>query len=146
MAKNLRFPRVNTVTITGRLTRDIELRYTAGGTPVASLPIAFERVYKDNSGEFQKSSSYMDVVVWSKRAEECAEYLAKGSAVLVEGYLQTRSYETKEGQKRKLTEIVANKVHFLEWNDNDGSSSSKDSNFDSLSNMEPEVTDDDVPF
>ncbi len=146
MAKNLRFPRVNTVTITGRLTRDIELRYTAGGTPVASLPIAFERVYRDNSGEFQKSSSYMDVVVWSKRAEECVEYLTKGSAVMIEGYLQTRSYETKEGQKRKLTEIVANKVHFLEWNDNAGASADKDSNFESLSNMEPEVTDDDVPF
>ena len=114
MAKELRLPRVNSVIISGRLTRDVELRYTQSGTPVAKVPIAFDRSYKDASGEWQQEASFMDVVVWSKRGEQCAEYLKKGSPVLIEGYLKTRTYTDKDNQNRKIVEIVAQRINFLE--------------------------------
>ncbi|HCX72489.1 MAG TPA: single-stranded DNA-binding protein [Candidatus Cloacimonas sp.] len=145
MAKELRLPRVNTVILSGRLTRDIELRYTQSGTPVTKLPIAFDRNYKDASGEWQSETSFIDVVVWSKIAERCAQYLHKGSAVLIEGYLQTRTFVDRDNQNRKVVEVVASRVNFLEKEYNDSSnqnySSSQDSN-----QMEATTTDDDVPF
>ena len=118
MAKNLNFPRVNSLTISGRLTREIELKYTPSGAAVASLPIAFDRAYKDQSGAWQSETSYINVIVWNQRAEQCASTLKKGSAVLVEGYLKTRSYTDSNNQNRKITEIVAKKVYFLEREDN----------------------------
>ncbi len=144
MAGDLRFPNLNSVTISGRLTRDVELRYTANGTPIASLPIAFNRFYRDDSGEGHEETYFIDVVVWSKRAEQCAEQLHKGSPILVEGYLQTRSWVDKNNQNRKMVEIVANKIHQLEW-----SGSSRPSQGAPASNNDmpqSDVTDDDVPF
>ncbi|MCK4696134.1 MAG: single-stranded DNA-binding protein, partial [Candidatus Cloacimonetes bacterium] len=82
MAKELRLPRVNSIIISGRLTRDIELRYTPNGTPVVKLSLAFDRSYQKD-GEWQQETSYIDIVVWSKRAEQCAEFLHKGSPILV---------------------------------------------------------------
>ena len=146
MAKELRLPRVNSIIISGRLTRDIELRYTPNGTPVAKLSLAFDRSYQKD-GEWQQETSYIDIVVWSKRAEQCAEFLHKGSPILVEGYLKTRTYVDKDNQNRKITEIVANKVNFLER------AGTRPSEFEDTQEKEivkndsaKDITDDDVPF
>lgn len=144
MAGELRFPRVNSVIISGRLTREAELRYTSSGTAVSKLPIAFDRSYQ-RGGEWVQESSYMDVVVWDKLAEKCAEELVKGSAVLVEGYLKTHTYQDKNNQNRKVTEIVAFKVSFLEKSPNNGSNEFHPANQDQVA-PESNITDDDVPF
>jgi len=144
MAGELRFQRVNSVIISGRLTRETELRYTSNGTAVTKLPIAFDRSYQ-RGGEWIQETSYMDVVVWDKLAERCAEELDKGSAVLVEGYLKTHTYQDKNNQNRKVTEIVAFKVSFLEKSPN---SRTADVHSAKPDQAEPEsnITDDDVPF
>ena len=113
MSKELRLPRVNSIVISGRLTKDIELKYTTNETPVAKLSLAFDRSYQKD-GEWQQETSYIDIVVWSKRAEQCAEFLHKGSPILVEGYLKTRTYVDKDNQNRKITEIVGSRISFLE--------------------------------
>jgi single-strand DNA-binding protein len=109
----LRLPRVNVTILSGRLVRDPEIKYTQSGTPLANFTIAYDRSFQKN-GEWVQETSYTDVVVWSKRAEQCGEGLHKGSPVLIEGYLQTRSWQDKNNNTRKTTEIVANKVSFLE--------------------------------
>jgi len=111
----LRLPKINSVVLSGRLTRDVELRFLKNdeGTPVAKLSLAFDRSYQKD-GEWEKETSYIDIVVWNKRGERCAEHLHKGSPVLIEGYLKTRSYQDKDNNSRKITEIVAYKVNFLE--------------------------------
>ncbi len=145
MASDLRLPRVNAVTISGRITRDVELRYTANGTPVAGMSLAFSRYYRDQSGEGHEESYFIDVVAWSKLAEKCAEELHKGSPILVEGRLQTRNWVDKSNQNRKTTEIVATNIHFLEWSDRSGGGTTAPVNRDDQ--MPPsDVTDDDVPF
>jgi len=152
MSKELRFPNINSMIISGRLTRDVELRYLPNGTPVAKLSLAFNRNYQKN-GEWQQETGYIDVVVWSKRGEQCAEYLHKGSPVLVEGYLKTHSYVDKNEQNRKVTEIVSTKVSFLEKESYDSNSNEEFQPSDNSSNKSTkqsqpvaEVTDDDVPF
>jgi len=110
----LNVPRINSIVLSGRLTRDVELRFTQGGTPVAKVAIAFNHSYKDASGEWHEEASYTDVVVWSKRGEQCSESLHKGDPVLVEGYLKTRKYTDKDGVSKKVTEIIAGRIHFLE--------------------------------
>ncbi|PID29755.1 MAG: single-stranded DNA-binding protein [Candidatus Cloacimonadota bacterium] len=149
MAGELKFPRINNIIVSGRLTRDIDLRYTSSGVAVAQLGIAFDRAFQKD-GKWQNESSFIDVVVWNQKAEQCAENLRKGSPVIVDGYLQTRNYTTKDNQNRKITEIVANKIHFLEWSP--GGHSSENGSFESQNLEEPEpfssndVTGDDVPF
>lgn len=108
MAGNL-----NKVFLVGNLTRDPELRHTAQGTSVANFSIAVNRSYKGNDGDFKKEVSYFNIVVWGKTGENCSKYLSKGRSVLVEGRLANRSYETQDGQKRTITEIVADNVQFL---------------------------------
>jgi single-strand DNA-binding protein len=149
MAGELKFPRINNITISGRLTRDIDLRYTPSGAAVAQLGIAFDRAFQKD-GKWQNESSFIDVVVWSQKAEQCAENLRKGSPIIVEGYLQTRTYTTKDNQNRKITEIVANKVHFLEWSPSENRPDSGSFNTQNLQEPAPsfsnDVTGDDVPF
>lgn len=108
MAGNL-----NKVFLMGNLTRDPELRHTAQGTSVANFDIAVNRTYKASDGDFKREVNYFKIVVWSKQGENCAKYLSKGRPVMVEGRLQNRSYETTEGQKRTVTEIIADNVQFL---------------------------------
>ena len=144
MASELRFPKINTIIISGRLTRDVDLRYLPNGTPVAKLPIAFDRSYQKD-GEWQQETSYIDIVVWSKRGEQCAEYLHKGSPVLLEGYLRTRSYVDNNNQNRKITEIVAKKISFLEKSDISTEKNEEPSNTEAKAPV-ANVTDDDVPF
>lgn len=100
---------LNLAILIGRLTADPELRYTPNGTAVASFTIATDRFGKEG----EKETTFIPVVVWRKQAENCAEYLRKGSLAAVEGRINVRSYEDKEGKKRWVTEVVAEAVKFL---------------------------------
>lgn len=104
----------NKVMLMGNLARDPEVRYTASKQAVANFPIAVNRAWKDKNGELQESVDFITVVVWGSTAENCERYLKKGSPAFVEGRLQTRSYEAKDGSgKRYVTEVVASDVIFL---------------------------------
>ena len=112
---------VNVVVITGNLTRDPELRSTGGGTSVCSLRIASNSRTKDASGNWVDKPNYFDVTVWGAQGENCANYLAKGRPVAVEGRLDWREWEAKDGSgKRQAVQIVANSVQFLGSRDGSG--------------------------
>lgn len=102
---------MNKVVLIGRLTKDVELRYTENNMSVAKFTLAVKKSFKNVDGEYE--SDFFNIVVWNMSAENCSKYLHKGSKVAVDGRIQTRSYE-KDGQKRYVTEIVANKVEFLD--------------------------------
>lgn len=104
---------LNKVLLIGNLTRDPELRYIPSGTAVATFTVAVNRVYKNPAGEKKEQVSFIRVVVWGRRAEVCGEYLSKGSPVFVEGRLQSRDWETQDGQKRSTVEVVADNIQFL---------------------------------
>ena len=104
---------LNKVFLIGNLTRDPELRYTPGGTAVANLGIAVNRKFKDSTGELKEEVCFLTVTVWDKQAEACCQYLSKGRPVFVEGVLQSRFWETNEGQKRSAIDVRAERVQFL---------------------------------
>jgi single-strand DNA-binding protein len=104
---------LNQVTLMGNLTRDPELRQTPTGQNVTSFSLALNRAYKDQSGEWQEATDYIDVVCWGPLAERVAQYLSKGRRCLVQGRLQSRSWE-QDGQKRSKVEVLANDVTFLD--------------------------------
>ena len=104
---------VNKVFIAGNLTRDPELRYIPSGAAVANFSVAVNRVYVMQSGERREEVAFIKVVAWRKHAELVSQYLTKGSPVLVEGRIQTRQYETDQGEKRSVVEVVAERVQFL---------------------------------
>lgn len=116
---------MNLVVLIGRLTRDPELKYLANtGTPVATFSLAVDReLSKDKRQEVeskgQPTADFINIIVWGKQAENCANYLKKGKLAAVSGRLQSRSYEGKDGTKRYITEVVATRVEFLEWVDKD---------------------------
>lgn len=103
----------NRAILMGNLTRDPELRYIPNGSAVTNLRLAINRTYKSQTGEQKEEVTYVGVVVWGKQAETCAEYLSKGSPVFIEGRLQSRQWETEDGQKRSILEVVADRVQFL---------------------------------
>lgn len=104
---------VNKVILIGNLGRDPEVRNTQGGQPVCNFSIATSEQWTDNSGEKQERTEWHSVTVWGKQAEMCGQYLAKGRSVYVEGRLQSREYDDKEGVKRKVWDVVATQVTFL---------------------------------
>ena len=104
---------LNKVILIGHLTRDPELRYTPNGTPLARFSLAVERDFKNQAGE--REVDFIPVVVWNRLAEIVSENLQKGRLLAVVGRLQVRSYETQEGQKRRVAEVVADNVRFLDW-------------------------------
>ena len=104
---------LNKVFLIGRLTRDPELRYIPSGTAVATFTVATNRAFTMASGEKREETCFVRVVSWARQAELCGEYLSKGSPVFVEGRLQSRSWETPDGQKRSTLEVVANNIQFL---------------------------------
>lgn len=127
---------MNKVIISGRTTADIELKTTPSGTSVASFTVAVDYGY----GE-KKQTSFLDVVAWQKQAENAARYVHKGDRVIIDGRLQTRVYESN-GQKRKVTEIVANEIEFIETKKNNDAAPApipNDANFETLD-------DDELPF
>lgn len=136
---------MNNVVMIGRLTRDPELRFTAGsGKAVATFSIAVDRPFSKN-----KEADFFRVVVWGKSGENCANYLAKGRLVAVQGRLQNNNYETNTGEKRYSTEIIADRVEFLEWGNkrenNDFNPQVPDFN-DGADGFQAIEDDDDVPF
>lgn len=104
---------VNQVMLMGNLTRDPELRQTPSGQSVCSFSLALNRAYKDQSGEWQEATDYIDCVCWGPLAERVSQYLSKGRRAFVQGRLQSRSWE-QEGQKRSKVEVLANDVTFLD--------------------------------
>ena len=104
---------LNKVFLIGNLTRDPELRYTPGGTAVANLGLAVNRRFKDSSGELKEEVCFLTVTVWDKQAEACGQYLKKGRPGFVEGVLQSRFWETSDGQKRSAIDVRAERVQFL---------------------------------
>jgi single-strand DNA-binding protein len=102
---------INRIVLTGRLTRDPELRYTTTGRAVCNFTLAVDRRF---SSQGERETDFIDIVTWAKLAEVCANHLTKGRLVGVDGRLQIRSYETQEGQRRKVAEVVADNVAFLD--------------------------------
>jgi len=108
---------LNQVTLMGNLTRDPELRQIPSGQSVCSFSLALNRSYKDSSGEWQEATDFIDIVAWAALGERVAQYLTKGRRCLVQGRLQSRSWE-QDGQKRNKVEVLANDVTFLDGNPN----------------------------
>lgn len=111
---------LNKVTLIGNLGQDPELRYTGSGTAVCNLRIATNESYKDASGQLVDKTEWHSVVAWARLAEICGEYLKKGSQVYIEGSLQTRSYDDKDGVTKYVTEIKAREMMMLSGRGGDG--------------------------
>lgn len=126
---------LNRSILIGRLTKVPDLRYTQAGKAAASFTLAVDRAYSK-----EKEVDFIPCVVWGKTAENCAQYIGKGSLVAVEGRIQVRNYENKEGKRVYVTEVVAENVRFL---DKRGAA---DTNAASKIGHEVEFTDDDIPF
>jgi len=136
---------MNRIVLIGRLGKDVDLRFTASGKAVATFSIAVKRPFAKDEVDF------FNIVVWGKSAENCANYLAKGRLVGLEGRLQSRSYETSTGDKRYVTEIVADQVEFLEWGNKEGQApAKKDNDFGSvdidIADFQAMDDDEDIPF
>lgn len=135
---------LNKAILIGRLTKDPELRYTpANGVAVATFTLAVDRPFANQQGE--READFIPVVVWRKQAENCANYLNKGSLVAVEGRIQVRNYEDREGQRRWVTEIVGDRVQFLSKKGDQSQQDGKES-YDGLKGDEVSIAEDDVPF
>ena len=144
---------INRVTITGNLTRDPELRSTPGGTSVCSLRVAVNSRRKDGeSGQWVDKPNYFDVTVWGAQGENCAQYLAKGRPVAIDGRLNWREWEAQDGGKRQTVDIIADSVQFL--GSRDGAPQTNGSGESDLqadtSDYDPVAvgggSDDDIPF
>lgn len=149
----------NKAFIIGNLTRDPEIKALPSGMKVCTFAVATNRVWKDKNGAKQESVDYHNVVVFGRQAETAAQYLKKGASVLVEGRMQTRSWEAKEGGKKYRTEIVADRVQFGSRAGGAGSSAAsaapkgeitaddtKDAPADTIDYPEEEINPDDIPF
>ncbi len=130
---------LNKVMIIGNLGADPEMRYTADGAAVTNFRIAASRSYTGSDGERKEETEWFSIVAWRKLAEQCSQYLQKGRRVYVEGRLQTRSWDTPDGQKRYKTEVIAENVLFLDSRPG-GAPQAEDQ--DAAMDLEPE----DVPF
>jgi len=147
----------------GRLGRDPETRYTGGGQAVANFSVATDETYKDRNGERQKRTEWHKIVVWGKQAEIAQQYLKKGSLIFIEGRIQSREWQDKEGQKRTSFEIVASNFRMLGGRGDGGGSGGgggatgggrATEEFDQAAPSEetasghggPEISDDDIPF
>lgn len=145
---------LNMVQLIGNLGRDIELRYTPGGTPVGTLNLATTETWNDKSGQKQEKTEWHRVVLFGKTAENLSEYLTKGKQVYIQGSLQTRSWDDKDGQKRYTTEIKAFRVVLLGGGGGGGqqrgSGQRRQQQTDDYQDggAEPgsEISDDDIPF
>ncbi|MCA9540293.1 MAG: single-stranded DNA-binding protein, partial [Myxococcales bacterium] len=104
---------VNKVILIGNLGADPEVRYTPGGQPVANLRIATNEVWNDRDGNRQERTEWHNVVVWGKQAEHCGQYLSKGRQIYVEGRLQSREYTDRDGNNRRVWDVVASQITFL---------------------------------
>lgn len=136
----------NKVILMGRLTAKPELRFTPGGDAVTNLRVASSSSFRSKSGEDKEETCYIDVVVWRKQAETCAEYLVKGQKILVEGRLVFRQWETASGEKRSTYEIQANRVIFLEKPRGESSGGGGGGRPELDDSDVPSPDDDEIPF
>jgi single-strand DNA-binding protein len=145
---------VNKVILVGNLGRDAELRFTPGGAPVATLNLATTEVWNDKAGQKQEKTEWHRVVLWGKSAESLSEYLVKGKQIYVEGRLQTRQWDDKDGNKRYTTEIRGDRIVLLSGGGGGaGAGARSQSRGAAVGTEEPmgaepgsELTDDDIPF
>ena len=132
---------MNKVILTGRLTKEPEVRYTPTGKAVASFTLAVDNGFGEN-----KKTDFIPIVVWGNSAEFCGNNLNKGSKVLVDGRLQVRSYDAKDGSKRYVTEVVANYLEALERPKTQSSTNGTSNEETTPESFGADVTDEDVPF
>ena len=153
---------VNRVFLVGRLGRDPEQRFTSSGTPVTNFSMATDERWKDQSGERQTRTEWHQIVVWGKLAEICSQYLNKGKLVFIEGRLQTREWDDRDGNRRRTTEIVASEMRMLGSRMEEqgmresgpgpgpapeaGSEAEGSGSQESASQGDVEISDDDIPF
>lgn len=152
---------VNKVILVGNLGKDPELSYLPSGQSVAKFSLATSRSYKDKSGEMKEETEWHNIVAWGKLGEICAQYLAKGRQAYVEGRIQTRTWEGRDGNKRTSVDIVASDVQMLGGRGESGATgtprpsgsqrssapSSEPAAEESFDQSPPaEITDDDIPF
>ena len=146
---------VNKVMILGNLGQDPELRNTTGGKSVTTLRVATTDTWNDQSGQRQERTEWHTIVVWGRAAENCKQYLSKGRAVFVEGRLQTRKWQDKEGHDRYSTEIVADRVQFVGGGGGGaergagtsrGGGGGRDAEFGDMGGGGAPPMDDDIPF
>lgn len=139
---------INSVTLVGRLTKDIEVRYTQSEKAVGNFTLAINRRFKNQNGEYE--TDFIDCVVFGKQAETMAQYTKKGDLIGVEGSIQKRAYEDKEGNKRYATEIMVEKITFLQTNKKEETKVEdnpyKDMSVKVEASQQFEITDDDLPF
>ena len=132
---------LNKVIMIGNLTADPELQYTSSGTARTKFSIAINRQFKDKSGQLQDDVTFVPIVAWGSQAENCANYLSKGRSVAIEGRLRISTFETQDGEKKKMVEVVAQNVQFLggaRTADNAGTTPAKEER--------PASGDEEVPF
>lgn len=122
---DLKMPDVNMVMIAGNLTSDPSFRHTTNGTPVANFYIASNRRFKDNTGQWRENVCYVGIVAWYKLAESCHQNLQKGSAVLIDGELQSRAWKNEDGSSKNVVEIKARRIQFLNKRKNDDDSANE---------------------
>ena len=145
---------LNKAIIIGNLTRDPELKSLPSGVKVCTFSVATNRVWKDKNGAKQEDTQYHNTVVFGSQAENVAQYLRKGNSVLVEGRMQTRSWDDKDGKKQYRTEVVADRVQFGPKNagaTTGGSAASHEAptakeNLKTIEYPEEEINPDDIPF
>jgi single-strand DNA-binding protein len=138
---------MNKVILIGNLTRDVELRSTQSGVPVANFPIAVNRRFKDKDGE--QETDFFNIIAWRQLGETCAKFLAKGRKVCVVGEIHNRSYEAKDGTKRSATDIIADEVEFLtprDKNESGNENTAKTSTPPPARDDFFGIDDDDLPF
>ena len=140
---DLKMPEINYVIVAGNLTKDPVFRQTTNQTPVVNFSIASNRKYKDSSNQWQEDVCYVGVVAWNKLAESCRDRLKKGSAVLVDGELQSRSWKTDDGHNRSIVEIKARRIQFLNkrLRSNENGTSDSEENDDNIVVSEDENSD-----
>ena len=143
---------INKAILVGRLGRDPEVRYTTSGTPVANFSLATDESWTDKNGERQRRTEWHQIVVWSRLAEICERYLRKGRLVFIEGQIQTREWEDRDGNRRRTTEIAARNMQMLGSRSDEmgmepgAQRPSSRASQPSQPSQEVEITDDDIPF
>ncbi len=137
---------VNKVILVGNLGRDPEVRFTAGGKAVARFSVATSEVWTDAEGSRQERTEWHNVVVWGKQAESCGQYLQKGRQVYIEGSIRSRQYDDKDGNKKYITEVIAQRVQFLGGGRAGGGAQPRESQGAEPSAAPAPAEEEDIPF
>jgi single-strand DNA-binding protein len=138
---------LNKVMLIGNLGKDPEVRFTPQGRAVTRFPLATSEVWNDQDGQRQERTEWHNVVVWGKQAETCAQYLAKGRQVYIEGSIRTRQYDDKDNVRKWFTEVVAQRVQFLGSREGAGGGARPSGSGGAMSDLPPAAPeDDDIPF